>query len=267
MQTRIQRLCAWCGPIFIVVCGLGLMVFCGFVPPPSPSAGAAQIADQLRTGTNSIRFGLLLMVFGSAFLAPFVAVVSVHMKRIEGPSSPLTYVQLVLGTCLIMEFIFPMMAMQAAAYRPERAPEIVQTLSDLSWMTFYGVTCTAVLEALVIGVVILADRRAVPLFPRWSGFLNIWVALLFTPGSFLVFFKTGPLAWNGLCVFWMPFGVFFAWIVVMTWLLLKAVDRQSREVPGQLVTHEEMREELTAQARRLEELTDRLDTMRVQTHD
>jgi len=95
MQTRTQRLCAWSGPIFIVVCLLGLLVFCGFVPPPSPAAAAVQITEQLRTGTNSIRFGLLLMVFGSAFLAPFVAVVSVQMKRIEGLSSPLTYVQLI----------------------------------------------------------------------------------------------------------------------------------------------------------------------------
>jgi len=36
-------------------------------------------------------------------------------------------------------------------------------------MTFYGVTCTAVLEALVIGVVILADRREQPLFPPLAG--------------------------------------------------------------------------------------------------
>ena len=263
MQTRTQRMCAWSGPTFIVVCLLGLLVFCGFVPPPSPAAAATQTTEQLRTGTNSIRFGLLLMVFGSAFLAPFVAAVSVQMKRIEGQSSPLTYVQLILGTCLIMEFIFPMMALQAAAYRPERAPEIVQTLSDWGWMTFYGVTCTAVLEALVIGVVILGDHRAQPVFPRWAGFFNLWVALLFTPGSFLMFFKSGPLAWNGLFVFWMPFAVFFAWIVVLTWLLLKAADRQSREEPEQLDVHEQ----LAVHARRLAELTDRLDTMQVKAGD
>lgn len=174
MQTRTHRRCAWSGPIFIVVCLFGLLVFCGFVPPPPPSAFPSQITGELRTGTNTIRFGLLLMVFGSAFLAPFVAAVSVQMKRIEGPSSPLTYVQLVLGTCLIMEFIFPMMALQAAAYRPERAPEIVQTLSDWGWMTFYGVTCTAVLEALVIGIAILADRRSEPRSPSGSTCTSRW---------------------------------------------------------------------------------------------
>jgi hypothetical protein len=46
-----------------------------------------------------------------------------------------------------------------------------------------------------------------------------------------MFFKQGPFAWNGLFVFWLPFGVFFSWIVIMTALLLKAIDRGDNQVP------------------------------------
>jgi hypothetical protein len=45
------------------------------------------------------------------------------------------------------------------------------------------------------------------------------------PGTILVFFKGGPFAWNGIMTFWVPFGAFFMWIIVMTRLLLRAVDK------------------------------------------
>ena len=38
--------------------------------------------------------------------------------------------------------------------------------------------------------------------------MNFWLAIKFTPASFLVFFKTGPLAWNGLLVWWFPLLAF-----------------------------------------------------------
>jgi hypothetical protein len=203
---------------------VGFALFGGFVPPPSPRADAAQITDMIRGATNEIRFGLLLTVLGSALLGPFIGVISMHMKRIEGGNTPLAYAQLVLGACLIMEFIFPVMVVQTAAYRPERSPEIVQMLDDLCWIPFFGVTSTAALEAALLGIVILQDRREFPLFPRWSGYYCLWSATLFTPGAVLVFFNSGPFAWDGLFVFWMPVVVFSSWIFVMTWLMIRSTN-------------------------------------------
>jgi hypothetical protein len=226
MNPRTQRLCAWCGPVMIAFWAVGFALFARFVPPPAPGAGAQEIADLLRGSTNPIRFGLMLTVFGTALLGPFVGVISTHMKRIEGRHSPLAYTQLVLGACLLMEFIFPLMALQTAAFRPERSVEILQTLDDLCWIPFFGVSSTAALEAAIFGVVILQDRRDQPLFPRWSGYYTLWSAGLFTPGAILVFFKTGPFAWDGLFVFWMPVVVFSAWIVVTTVLMNRSTTRQ-----------------------------------------
>ena len=39
----------------------------------------------------------------------------------------------------------------------------------------------------LIGVVILQDRRPVPLIPRWLGFVNLWVGFLFLPAQAAVF--------------------------------------------------------------------------------
>ena len=64
-------------------------------------------------------------------------------------------------------------------------------------------------------VCVLIDKREQPIFPRWFGYFNIWAATMFTPGSFNVFFHTGPLAWNGVFAFYIPVAVFAVWCVVV----------------------------------------------------
>jgi hypothetical protein len=76
---------------------------------------------------------------------------------------------------------------------------------------------------------ILTDTRTTPLFPRWLGYLNIWAAITFTPGVILPFFKSGPFAWNGIFVFWIPAIVFAIQFVANVIHLLKAINSESSE--------------------------------------
>jgi hypothetical protein len=41
-----------------------------------------------------------------------------------------------------------------------------------------------------------------------------------------VFFKTGLFAYDGVGAFWMPFAVFFGWMITMTVTTLQAINRQ-----------------------------------------
>jgi hypothetical protein len=75
---------------------------------------------------------------------------------------------------------------------------------------------------------VLGDRNASPEMPRWVGFMNLWVAVLFIPGGFLTFFKTGPFAWNGVFVYWIPLVVFLGWYLVMVVLLRQGALRAAR---------------------------------------
>jgi hypothetical protein len=42
----------------------------------------------------------------------------------------------------------------------------------------------------------------------------------------MIFFKHGPFGFNGLIAFWMPTAVFFVWMLVMSWMLLRAVSAE-----------------------------------------
>lgn len=224
MSVRTQRACIWVSPVMVLVWAVGFAGFAGFLPPPAPTSTVSQIVAMYDEHRTAIKIGLALTAFGSALLAPFIAVLTVQMKRIEGAQAPLAYIQLALGALFIIEFFLPTMVLQAAAYRANRSPEIIYALNDLGWLLFVGVVGTAVVQAFVIGVAILQDQRATPLFPRWAGYFNIWVAALFSPGAVIVFFTDGPFAWNGVIAFWLPACTFGLWVFVMSYLLLKATN-------------------------------------------
>ena len=44
MRRRIDLACAWCGPVFLVLFGIGLVPLAGFLPPPAANDSAAQVA-------------------------------------------------------------------------------------------------------------------------------------------------------------------------------------------------------------------------------
>lgn len=228
MNKTGQTLCVWCGAGMLGLWIIGFLVFADFVPPPSPQDTPQEVAAMYRENTNGIRVGLVLTVFGSALLAPFIAVISVQLHRIEGRSAPLAYAQLALGAALPVVFILPIMFLQVAAFRPDRPAQSLQDLNDIGWLMFIAVVSTAVVEILLIGLCILQDTRPEPVFPRWAGYYNLWVGLLLMPGGVTVFFKHGPLAWNGLLTWWVPLAVFASWLAVMTVLLLRAIDAQAR---------------------------------------
>jgi len=69
--------------------------------------------------------------------------------------------------------------------------------------------------------------RDTPAFPRWAGYLNLWVAVLIVPGMAMVYSKTGPFAWDGVIALYIPFGTFLVWILVMSPLLFRAINREA----------------------------------------
>ncbi|MHB8694915.1 MAG: hypothetical protein ACYDHH_27085 [Solirubrobacteraceae bacterium] len=233
MHANVQRWCTWSAAGFALLFFIGWWPMAGLMPPPSPSLSPTAIAHFYGTDTNMIRAGLLVAMVGIALQFPFFTAIFYQMRRIEGPTSPLAYIQILTGTVGVFIFFTPMMLMEAAAFRPDRNPSVTQGLNDAAWIPFLGTFMLAVLQLAVIAVAIFRDKRAEPVYPRWVAYFNIWVACGFPLASLNVFVKHGPLSWPGIFTFWIPATVYFAWFTVMLIMTLRAINQQERELAEQ----------------------------------
>jgi len=236
MNARTQRVCAWCGPALAVLFFIGFGLIARFLPPPSPALSAAGIANFYRENSFQIRVGMTIAMWAGTLCTPWVIALGLQMKRIEGSWAPLAYIQMAFGILLPMQFIVPFYFFVTGAYRPERSNEAIQELNDLGWLPFCGLIFTWIGQCIVVGIAILGDKNATPIFPRWAGYLSLWCGIV-TMGSELdVFFTTGPLAWNGLISWWMLVLVFFVWILSMTYVTLQAIKTHESEYAEKSLT-------------------------------
>ncbi|MDT7621968.1 MAG: hypothetical protein QOD96_5874 [Pseudonocardiales bacterium] len=229
MNARAQQACVLSGLVLVVLFYLGFWVISGFLIPLPPNSSADVVAQMFARDRNRIRIGLLVTMFGAAMLVPWSAALFVQLRRGEGRFSPLPYVQMLCGTLFSLEFIYLIMFWQVAAFREDTPPRTIQTLYDMGWIPFVGLTSTAVVMALALGCSMLGDHHESPVYPRWAGYFNVWVAFMFTPGTLCVFFKDGPFAYNGVLAWYLPVAVFSIWLPLNTVLTLRAIKDQERE--------------------------------------
>jgi hypothetical protein len=202
---------------------IALLFLARFIPPHHPDWGPNQIAQLYADNTVGIRAGMVLLLIGGVLYQPWVSIIAVQMKRIEGPQSVLTYVQLGLGTLFVLLFVLAAIFWQTAAFRPLEDPSLTQRFNDLGWFMFLISVPILTVQGLALSLVIFRDTGGV-LFPRWFAWFNIWAQLMFEPGTFIPFFKSGPVAWNGILSFWIPAAVYTVWMCLLTALLLKAIS-------------------------------------------
>jgi hypothetical protein len=228
MNVSLQRICLWSGPLFVAVF-FGGILSAGWLPPVSPNQSAAKVAAMYADDTDRIRIGAVLIGMSSVFQGIWAALMSCQLRRIEGDRPLMTYAQLAAGGVGIIVVIIPAFLFAAAAFTPNRDPDVTKALHDFGWLALVGVGWPAILQCLAVAAAALTDTAARPVFPRWFGWFNLWCAFGFLPGPFLVFFHSGPFAWSGAAAFWIPatvFGVWFAgWFVV----LRRAIDSEAQD--------------------------------------
>lgn len=130
------------------------------------------------------------------------------------------------GVGLMLIVILNSLLWGLASFRTERAPDTVLALHDLAWILFTMPAGPLGFQLLSVGIVALGDNSPRPIFPRWFGFLSIWGCLLTMTGYLVIFFKSGPFAWNGLLSFWMPAVVIGIWSTCLIILMLRGVTIQ-----------------------------------------
>jgi hypothetical protein len=171
--------------------------------------------------------GLAAFVSG-LYLLWTIAIARV-MKKLEAtPAAPLTVIQICggLGTCFAIIFfsILWMVAAFQASVR-DADPHSIQLMNDTGWIAFDLVGIPTMVQMASLGVVILGQRDpGVPqLMPRWVAYLSFFVTISFLEVLLLLFFKSGPFAWNGVVTYYVILIGFFGWMTAVSIHVLKAL--------------------------------------------
>jgi hypothetical protein len=221
MSTRIQLLCAWCGPAAAAVVLLAWLV-AGVLPMPLGSDSPVNdVVAFYATDTPRVVGGIVVSGIGFGLVFPLVAVIAVTMVRMEGRTPILSFLQLATGAATGVLLLIPMMLMAICGFRPDRNPEITVTLNDISWLMLITPVAPFMLQNIAIGIAVLNDRRQI--LPRWAGYLNFWIAFSFIPSALPYFFHSGPFAWRGIFVFWLALTTYCIYLVAMGLLTRRAV--------------------------------------------
>jgi len=239
MHIQYQRFGVWCGIAFYFLFFIACWPMAKFIPPPSPTLSGAEIMEMYKGNLFGIRFSVAVGYIAALLIIPWSATLAIQMARIEGRYPMMTMVAFGAGVADAVAFYLPFIFWAATFYRPERAPELVQLLNDMTWLEFVMLYAPFVMQTVAIAVVGFSDKSATPTFPRWFCFLSLWISVLILPGGLAVFFKTGPFAWNGLFAFWIPIAVFTIYYAALFPLTFKAITRQQLEeakLPGPVAT-------------------------------
>ncbi|WNC74175.1 hypothetical protein RGQ13_09335 [Thalassotalea psychrophila] len=227
MNTNNLKLCAWAGPIFCLLMVVGYLLTSSVsLAPINPLASAETVAQLYQENSMSIRAGLIIMVFGAAFYAPFAAVTTVLMSRMGNKNPVLIITFAFVAAALTVGLYVILVPFGAASYRVDGPAEITRAFHDYTFLFLLWPGTLMPVMYMALGLAVLGDSREIKIFPRWFAFYSFWSALLALTGCFIVFFKSGPFALNGLFAFWVNLSVFFAWFVMVSVLQIQSVSRE-----------------------------------------
>jgi len=216
---------AWCAVAYILMLLLGWGLVAGFVPPLRPDASRDQVVALYLGDHTRIRVGMVLILFGALVFIPFGAVLTRLMTEVEGRAGVLTYTALLGAAGNMILTFYPAMTWLIGAYRPERDPDVIYLMSDAGWLQFVGGATVLLAMPLAVAAAAFIDTRKDAPFPRWAGYMNLWIVLLIVPDQLLFFFHGGPLSWNGLFGLWVPVTAFAVWFLSTFHLVRKAALR------------------------------------------
>lgn len=226
-NIKAQWVSLWTGPVVGVVLLIAALAFPGFWPPMSPTMTAGEVAAFYADHTALIRFSQAAFNLCGIMVLPFFMVIVAQMKRMKGQSHVFAYCYLTAVVSGATIFALSNIFFLAAAFRPERNPDLIMLLNDLAWIVFIAPVGMVVSQFVLLALAVYFDDRADPVFPRWVGHYALATAVAMVPAAGAAVFRTGPLAWDGLLSFWLRNGAFAAFVLVMFFVLRAALHRQA----------------------------------------
>jgi hypothetical protein len=194
------------------------------LPPPAANLSPVDFAAFFREHHTGVLVGCIVQLFAISLALIWVGALATMLRQIEGKHTPLTDAYFMLWTAGMTTLICAVIFFLSAAYRVEVDPQVVRALSDMGILMFVFPGAMGVTAWGVPGFIILGDKSAQPIFPRWLGYLSLWVALLSIPSVTIAVFQVGPFSWNGFIGFWVPVAAFGAAVGCFMWAMFRAAD-------------------------------------------
>jgi hypothetical protein len=233
-SERSQRAILWWGIGFAIIYIIAFIFLLQQVPLKNPAWSAEQVASWYVHHQGKIKLGAVLCSWTGAFMMPILAVVAIQMARVEtGGWKIWSALSLVSGALMSLFLMLPPMFWGVAAYTaPRKDSEVTTLMHELASLTM--TTTDQFYIFLWVAVTVIALRPATQLvknnpFPRWWGYMSLWITIMFEAGAIAFIPRSGPFAWNGLLVFWSPLILFTVWITIQSWLIFRALRAQTAE--------------------------------------
>jgi hypothetical protein len=225
MNKRNQLICAHSVWLYIAMTLVGFLLLPRWLPPPGPNLAQEDVV-RIFTNNPMLRVGMEILMMSSGFFIPVSAAIATQMRRIEGPNHILSDLQLLVAGISVVPIQIASLSWLAISYRANTPPDIITVFNDLAWFMIIGAVSCPLIQSLSIGICILNDKSPNKIYPRWLGFWNIWLSLVYAPAMILPFVKTGPFAWNGVLGFWVVVNGFFIWMMLNYIWTVKAINAQ-----------------------------------------
>lgn len=227
MSERSQIILIWWSLIFMNVFGIAWAFLIGTLPLPPATMTAAEIAQFYSDHSLRIRLGAAICSWTSAFLIPVCLVISVQMARLEKGVAIWAILQLIGSAFTSLFVVLPPLLWGIAAFSPDRPPEVTRLVHESANLIFATATQYVIFQMVAITVISLRRTSvAFSPFPRWFGFFTIWTILITEVAVAGYLTRTGPFAWNGLFVFWIPLALGSFWLIMMAVMMLRALKHQ-----------------------------------------
>lgn len=237
LDSGLFKAALWSGVAFIVATIVAQGLLMHFIPPPSPTLSARELALRFIGRRDEIRLGCLIQCIFWSFLVTWGVTISVFLRKMERGYPILTYASIALVGGGDVFFILVPMTWAVIAYRPETLdPMTIQVMNDWVWFDYLFTWPPFSLWMVVIAIAVFKDHNVPALYPRWIGYLSLWSAMLLFPAGLIVFFRTGPFAYDGVGAFWIPFAIYFTWMTSMTVTTFQAINRQTNQSIGPALT-------------------------------
>lgn len=207
----------------MVLVAMGPIIIAGWLPPLSANMDAQELKSIFVRDHFAILVAMTLCGLSGMFYTLFGSAISTVIERMSPHHKSLARVQFTMaaGTGIVISLVgFLGLAL---AFRTDIDAEVLRFGADLWFLTFVGWYCPALWQFVTISWAVFSDSEQ-KFYPRWVGYLNMWVALSLAPGLYMAFFHDGPFAWHGILGFWLIALGFFGWSSVMWRMTVKALN-------------------------------------------